>query len=270
VKAASPSLEWASFGEIRALTDERLRAECGVRVAFTARIGGVSAYPYASLNLALHVGDEPSRVLRNRRRLCDSLGLSYPRLTCAEQVHGVRVTAVGEQEAGCGRESDETSLRGCDAMVTSMAGTPLVMFFADCVPIVLVDPSTRVAGVVHAGWKGVLGGVVEASVTSIQHDYACDPKQIFAYIGPSIGPCCYRVDSERADLFRAQFGEENVSRDGRLDLAGLAKTTLDRLGLQTQNIAAAALCTADNNDDFFSYRAAGGRTGRHSAVVCIE
>lgn len=265
-----PRVEWEELGGVRVLTDRRLLAHSGVRVAFTARSGGGSPPPYESLNLAFHVGDDPRNVVANRKRVCAALGIPFPRMTCAEQVHGRSVVAVGEREVASGRDCYETSIEGTDAMVTSLTGMPLTMFFADCVPVVLVQPAARIVGIAHAGWRGVSEGVLEATVAEMCDAYSCDPAHLLAYVGPSIGPCCYEVGNDRVELFRRRFGRGAVAEDDRVDLGGLVETSLDRLGVQPENIAAVRLCTADNTHDFFSFRAEKGETGRHAAIVCIE
>lgn len=264
-----PQLEWAEAGGARFLRDPPLLSRTGVLVAFTSRRGGVSKPPYDSLNLAFHVGDCDEDVMENRRRICEALGLDPGRMTCAEQVHGIAVAVVDEQQVGRGHDSEQTAIRAKDALATCVEGVALAMFFADCVPVVLVDTAHRAAGVAHAGRKGALGGVVPALVEQMSDSFGSLPADMLAYVGSAIGPCCYEVGPEAAAQFTARFPGLVAAGDTHLDLAGLVTASLDAAGVQRQNIAAVNTCTADSTDIFYSYRAEGGRTGRHAAIAAV-
>jgi YfiH family protein len=264
-----PALEWKKQRGLGVLTDEALRLESSILVAFTSRAGGVSAAPYESLNLAYHVGDDPANVAANRRRLCDALGLRLEKLTCAQQVHGVDVAVVADEEIGRGSGSYDASIPATDAMTSASTGVALAMFFADCVPVVVVDPIRRAIGVAHAGWKGVLGGIPAALVARMADAFGSVPRDLLAYVGPAIGRCHYRVDSTRIALFAREFPDFVRPTDTHLDLPDLVEKSLDATGVPRQNVAAADTCTAENTDVFYSYRSEGGETGRHAAIVSI-
>lgn len=264
-----PALTWQKKGTVRFLTDAALVEQAGIRVAFTSRVGGVSNGPYASLNLAFHVGDASESIIDNRRTICEALTIDVSHLTCGQQVHGTHVAVVEENEVGRGHADYEDSLSATDAMATSVARAALSMFFADCVPVVVVDAKRRAVGVAHAGWKGVAGNVVGALVERMREAFDTVPAQLTAYVGPSIGPCCYEVDRERAALF-ARMAPQLVKAGARhIDLAAIAAGQLDCAGVPGQNVAAAGICTADNTDVFYSYRGEEGVTGRHAAIVSI-
>jgi len=264
-----PALGWKERRGLKVLTDDTLRLEEGIVVAFTTRVGGVSAAPYASLNLAYHVGDDPASVSVNRHRLCDVFGLQFSRMTCAQQVHGIDVAVVGREEAGRGRDSYETSIPATDAMTCAAAGISLVMFFADCVPLAIADPVQRAVGVAHAGWKGVLDGIAGALIGRMADAFGSAPEDLLAYIGPAIGRCHYQVGPERIALFARQFPDFVRPSDAHLDLPYLVQKSLDVAGVPRQNVAAADTCTAEHTDVFYSYRSEGGETGRHAAIVSI-
>ena len=133
----------------------------------TTREGGVSAGPYRSLNLALHVGDEPAAVLENRRRAAGTLGAALDDLVIGAQVHGTGTSVVATSERGRGPVRWLTPFPGWDALVTATPGLVLVTLVADCVPVVLVDPRARVLATVHAGWRGTAGRVAEAAVVAM-------------------------------------------------------------------------------------------------------
>ncbi len=256
--------------EVAVHTDAELRATSGIVVAFTERTGGASAVPYATLNLAAHVGDDPSAVDDNRRRILTALDADAfaARLTTAEQVHGTTITRVTSANAGCGaRAFDGTGpLSETDALWTTEPGVPLMLFFADCVPVILVSESPRAVAVVHAGWRGAHAGIVGDAVRLL--DSALDGARITAYIGPHIGECCYEVDPLLVSQFANMFVTIPRASD-RLDLAAAVAEDLDRAGVSRERQWHLGICTAHNTDRFYSYRAE-GRTGRHCAFALLE
>ncbi|KAF0209200.1 MAG: polyphenol oxidase family protein [Actinomycetota bacterium] len=252
-------------------TDESLRARRGIVVAFTERHGGVSAAPYTSLNLAPHVGDEPAAVNENRRRLLSVLGVDTysPALTTAEQVHGhVFVEVVGGLVgSGACAGSEHPPICGADALWTREVGVPLMLFFADCVPIVLVSESPRAIAVIHAGWRGALAGIAGKAALALR-DALGGSAGLQAYIGPHIGECCYEVGPEIV----SQFGNKFVTiprASSHLDLGAVVAEDLDRAGVSRERQWHPGICTVHNTDRYYSYRAE-GRTGRHSAFAMLE
>ena len=240
----------------------------GATVAFTTRLGGVSEGPYGELNLAYHVGDEAERVAVNRELLCKALSLRLDRLTCAEQVHGSAIAEVDEKLAGRGADS-KCAIPGADGLITGLAGIPLAILTADCVPVVLVDPINGKVGVVHAGWRGTIAGIAEVAVERLVRAGA-DPDNLLAYIGPSIGPCCYEVSEELAATFERKFGREARPAKRRVDLKTANEISLERAGLQPEAIIDAGICTSCRGDLFFSYRAHRRITGRQAAIASIN
>jgi YfiH family protein len=253
-------------------TDERLLLDAGVVVGFTERAGGVSAAPFDSLNLASHVGDDPAAVDENRLRLLRALGLEGFRdqLTMAEQVHGGRIALVDPGTAGAGASArrGRPALAGTDAVITREVGVPIALCFADCVPVILVAPGPVVA-VVHAGWRGALSSLPGTVVQQLARMASCEASAVTAYVGPHILGCHYEVSPETMSQFVNNFGTLARASSGGLDLDAVVSTSLDRAGVAPCSIARLGSCTAENTDRFFSYRAEGGRTGRHGAVACI-
>ncbi len=267
------SLSERRFGDVQVLTDEALRREHGIVVAFSQRGGGRSIGPYASLNLAAHVGDDPAAVDENRALLLASLGLSSARdrLTTPEQVHSSHVRVVSGACAGMGafaREGTPPPMPSTDALVTTEPDTPLLLCFADCVPVVIVnvDPVPAVA-VVHAGWRGALAGIVADAARKLAAETGGDPSGMLAYVGPHIGPCHYEVDETLLSQFVHTFGTIAAAQ-GRLDLGAVVSESLNGVGVPLSSVCRAAVCTAERTDAFFSYRAE-GLTGRHGALACI-
>lgn len=247
-----------------------------VTAAFSTRWGGVSEGPFGTLNLGLHVGDVPSRVLENRRRFGAALGVDAGRFVCGEQVHGARVAVVGPGDIGRGARAAETALPATDALVTAAPGVPLAAFFADCVPLFFYDPVRHAAALAHAGRRGAVAGIGPETVGVMGRRFNVDPADIRAVIGPSVGPCCYRVGPAVADEFARVFGARSGvlkrTDDGAVsvDLWRANRLALVGAGLRPGRIETAGICTACRAGDYFSYRAAQGRTGRLGALMMLE
>ena len=175
-----PRLECSSRDGVSWWTDRGL-GDAGVVIGFSERGGGTSLAPWASLNLAAHVGDDPGHVDENRARLLDAAGLSAyrDRLVVPDQVHGDHVVEIGSSAAGSGAfaASGRPPVPAADALVTSASGLPLMLCFADCVPIVLVAPRPAVA-VVHAGWRGALASIPGKAARELARVAGCDRSRI--------------------------------------------------------------------------------------------
>ncbi len=267
----TPSLSRVTNGAVSYWTDRRL-LEAGVTIGFSERTGGASAAPFESLNLAAHVGDDPRAVDVNRSRLLDAAGLSDYRecLTVPEQVHGDRIGIVSTCDAGAGAMATggREAVRATDALVTSAPGVPLLLCFADCVPVVLVAPGTAVA-VAHAGWRGALASLPGKAAERLASEVGCKSSAVLAYIGPHIGACHYDVGDEIMSQFVNAFGTVARADSGGLDLDAAVTASLVDAGVAPCNIARLGMCTAEATNRFFSYRAENGRTGRHSAFACV-
>jgi YfiH family protein len=256
---------------------ENLSACGSVSHFVSTRSGGASHPPYDGLNLSFNVGDDPKRVLNNRQRLAGALGTSLTSLTLARQVHDDHVSVVTEDMRGEGAVDHEGAIDQTDAMVTDVPGTCLMILLADCVPILLCDPSKNVVGVVHAGWKGTVQCLAQKTVHMLGSTFGCSPKDLVAGIGPSIGPCCYEVGPEVAELAEQAFGVEQdilkrTSPDGKghFDLWKANQMQLMRAGIPEVNIELAGLCTYHHADRFYSYRHDKGKTGRFGAGIMLQ
>jgi len=240
------------------------------RVVMTTRVGGISQPPYASLNLGFHVDDVPERVRLNRRSVFKELGRGLLEPVVGEQVHSANVRAVGRLHAGTRWETQERALRETDGLVTDTPRLPLVILVADCLPIALVDPVQRVAAAVHAGWRGLVGGVVENALQTMRGTWDTDPADVVAWIGPAIGPCCYEVGPEVADRFPGAALPLSEERSA-LDLRAAARQRLSAVRLLNENVTGLDLCTGCHPDLFFSHRAAtrdgGPTTGRQAMIL---
>jgi len=243
---------------------------------FTTRTGGVSSEPYTSLNTAFHVGDELENVRANRLNACEALDISPGGLVAGRQVHGQNVAIVDQQDMGKGALSYADALPDTDALVTGTRGLPLSSYYADCVPIFLLDPVHKIAALAHAGWKGTVLKIGQKTVNKMVQDFGTDPANCMAGIGPSIGPCCYEVDDRVIGPLRQEFHGSpdfyEVSLPGRwrLNLWEANRWTLLEAGLLPGNIETAAICTCCHPEAFFSYRAQNGTTGRMAALLMLK
>ncbi|NOZ06828.1 MAG: peptidoglycan editing factor PgeF [Chloroflexi bacterium] len=231
-----------------------------------SRRGGVSRPPWHSLNVGRTVGDDAAAVQTNHQRIYNTLNLPAAHRATARQVGGAQVACVTEEDAGY-------IFPATDALVTNVPGVPLVMRFADCLPIVLYDRVQGVAGLVHAGWKGTVRRIVQAAVQTMTRKYGCLPANIRAGIGPGIGPCCYEVGADVIRLVRQELPyprllESRAHGHAHLDLWEANRVLLAETGV-TQ-IELAGLCTACHTDEWFSHRREHGRTGRFAVVIALE
>jgi len=235
----------------------------GVRHAILTRVGGVSQGHYATLNLGHTVGDDLAAVEENHRRALGALRMNPRQVVSPYQVHGARVAVVGQAHMGAVQPAT-------DALVTAVPAVPLLMRFGDCTPVLLFDPVQRVVGMAHAGWRGVTAGVIEATVRTMAERLGCDRADLWAGIGPTIGPCCYEVGPEVVTAVEAACptGAEvvrGVNGCSHLDLPAAVQAQLRAAGVE--HIENAGLCTACRVDEFFSHRAEHGRTGRFGVIM---
>jgi len=191
-------------GDLRLLTWPALDAS-GVDAAVTARDGGVSSGPYATLNLSLSVGDDPARVLENRRRLAAALGVSPGVFVFARQVHGATVRIVGDADRGSGAFTLDDAIPDTDALITTSPGVVLAILTADCVPIVLHDPVASVLACVHAGWRGTVARVAAAAVAAMT-SLGSHPEDVIAALGPAADPARYQVGPDVHQAVSQAFG----------------------------------------------------------------
>ena len=250
--------------------------EEGLTHGISTRMGGVSKPPFAALNMALHVGNCAADVLENRRLFAEALGLDAARIVTPRQVHGDEVRLVRASDAGMGASRYDESVPACDALMTAEAGLPLLLCFADCVPLLFFDPVRRVIAAAHAGWKGTVAEIGRKTVQRMGETFGSRPQDILAGIGPSIGACCFEVGEEVAAAFRAAFPEApgllSHSPEGKrtIDLWAANRLQLEAVGLLSEHIDSADVCTKCNAEIFYSYRAEHGTTGRFAAWIALK
>lgn len=249
-------------------------ARMGIKHGISTRLGGVSNHPFATLNLGLHTGDSAADVVCNRERFCQAVGVDFEKVVTAEQVHGDQISVVGLAEAGRGARIYEQALPGTDGLVTNCKGLPLMLFFADCVPVLIVDPVRGVVGISHAGWKGTTAQIASKTVITMQEHFGTIPADCLAAIGPSIGPCCYEVDEVVINKLKARFPQWQqfvTPRNDKwmLNLWEANRQQLLESGVQAENVSISNICTACNTGVFFSHREEKGHTGRIGAIITL-
>lgn len=235
-----------------------------VRHGFSTRLGGVSTGPFATLNTAVSPGDAPEAVAENLRRFSAAIGVE--RVYQTSQVHGadVRTISPGDDPGAVVKDH-------ADALVAHDPSTAVGVRVADCVPVLLHEGSTGVVAAVHAGWRGVVGGVVQSALAHLAIR-ARGARDIVAAIGPSIGPCCFEVGEDVATAIAdAAPGDDAVVLRDRakphVDLRRAVRLQLCALGVDDANIEDVPGCTKCDAERFFSHRRDGARSGRLLAAI---
>lgn len=232
----------------------------GVAAGFSTRHGGVSPPPYHTMNLGLSTGDTDAHVLENRRLLFESVGFSMNQLAIAGQVHGAEVKEVTEPGL----------FKGYDAMVTRQPGVMLCISAADCAAVLLADPGAGVIGGCHSGWRGTVANVSRETIRAMQALGAV-PGRVRAYVSPCISVEHFEVGEEVACQFEDRFV---LYPDGRekphVDLKGVIADQLEQEGVPPSQIELDPRCTVADGDDFYSYRAEDGKTGRMMGFIGMK
>jgi hypothetical protein len=257
-----------SVDGVRYLTFDSFPPEV-VHAVFT-RQGGLSPEPWHSLNVGGTVGDERSRVRENRYRSFRALGRETGSMFDVWQVHSADVVLANAPHP----RYDNPPEFKADAIITDNPAVTLFMRFADCTPIFLYDPHKRAVGIVHAGWLGTVRRAAGEAVKAMQAAYGSKPADIFAAIGPSIGPDHYEVGFDVEQHVRYAFGQQadlllhrNHGPKAHFDLWAANKLTLEQAGVEQVEVA--GLCTVCHPDDWFSHRGGKGKTGRFGALIAL-
>lgn len=222
--------------------------------------------PYADLNLAFHVGDDPAHVRQNRRDVAAQLHYDPARLHSAQQTHGTRVQLVTGNEPARGALDLETAWPDTDALITGHADVPLMIMVADCAPLLLADFDKWIFAVVHAGWRGAAGGIASNTVRAMC-EMGARPEKISVGIGPHLCPQCFETGEEVAEA-AAAIAPASILRGGvkpHLNLDALLRTDLQTEGVK--KVETLPNCPRCENEVFFSHRAQNGTAGRFALVA---
>ena len=244
---------------------------------FSTRMGGVSEGMFSSMNLSFARGDEEGRVRENFARLGRAMGLDCRNLVFSDQTHTSNVRVVTEADRGKGfvREKD---YRDVDGLVTNVPGLVLATFYADCVPLFLVDPVHRAVGLSHSGWKGTVGKIGKRTVELMKEQYGTRPEDLTAAIGPSICQDCYEVSEDVIGQFQEAFEKtywkeifyEKPDGKYQLNLWRANELIFREAGLLPERILTTDLCTCCNAKLLFSHRASKGKRGTLGAFLMLK
>ncbi|MBN8615072.1 MAG: peptidoglycan editing factor PgeF [Deltaproteobacteria bacterium] len=254
----------------------RLLASHGIRHGFSTREGGVSAPPFDTMNLARNVGDDPTAVAENHARLARAIGYDVERLFEASQVHGVRLIEVD------GREAADVRREEADALVTTSAGRAVGVRTADCVPLLVGDPSRRIACAIHAGWRGAVEGIVPRAIASLLAHHGVGAESLVVAIGPHIRVASFEVGDEVVDAITKAMprgsasaavvrgGPPIVEPPGARPHASLATLVIAQLldaGIRDAHIDDVGGDTCSEAARFHSHRRDAARSGRQLSVI---
>ena len=261
------SIQTINIGTLEYLTAEGISApHC-----FTTRFGGVSTGPLESMNIAIKLDETAENVAENFRILGNALGFGIEDLVLTRQPHADIVRTVTRADChGCfHRDYPE-----CDALVTNDPGVALVVFTADCTPILLHDPVTGAVGAAHAGWRGTASAIGAKTVEAMVREFGCKPEDIRAAIGPNVGFCHFETDADVPEAMLTAFGEEVkpfIRRSGDkyyVNLKEINALALRRAGIRHIEISEA--CTMCQPDRFWSHRITKGIRGSQGAIILCK
>ena len=245
--------------------------------AFSTRHGGRSDFPYQSLNLGLHTGDDIMTVRSNRDRFVTNFGISPKEVVSLHFIHSNKVLEVGAKDGGKGFHSPTDALGDADGMITNVPRRALFVTYADCVPVLFYDPTHRAIGACHAGWRGTVAGIVMETEKAMQHAYGTEPGELLAAVGPAIDPDHFEVGQEVADAVAAHAVVPKrllkPRKNGKY-LFDIWQANIDQLttiGVLRDNITLVDLSTFARDDLFFSHRRRfGGEVGRQAAFIMLK
>lgn len=236
---------------------------------FTTRTGGNTPHPLESFSMGTaQYPDLLPYIEKNRQKLCEILNLNKKNLIIPEQKHTANIKIVS---------SPDDNVSNCDALITEVPNLPLMLLFADCVPVIIYAPDRHVVSVIHAGWRGTAVSIVKKTVDILSGKFNADITKLKVAIGAAIGQCCYPVSREVATKL-----ENTIKHDcdnifiNNIDNDNLINVDLKKLNTQ-QLMESGVLyidksdnCTSCNNSIFYSYRAENGKTGRHAAIASLK
>lgn len=243
--------------------------------AFTTRIGGISPAPYNELNIHSILANEKENSFRNREILGNTIGFDSKKLVLAQQVHGENIHIVTKNDVSKGAFSHLDAIPETDALITDVKNIPIMLLYADCLPILLADKSGKAIGVVHAGWKGTAKKIVMKTIEKMCTIFDLDSSNIVTAIGIGISKNFFEIQSDTKEkLELATYSTKSFEiRNEKIfaDLLEINKSQIINAGVNTHNIDYnTELCSYKDSDLFYSYRRDNQVTGRHSAVIWLK
>lgn len=269
--------EKKQIGEVLYLSYPLLEETGMVKHGFSTRIGGVSEGIWSSMNLSFSRGDEASNVRENFRRMARALDVEEDSYVFSMQTHTTNVRKVTLEDKGKGIVKP-LDYQDVDGLITDVPGLCLTTFYADCVPLFLVDPVHKAIGLSHSGWRGTVGKIGQVTLQKMQEEYGTNPADVIAAVGPSICQECYEVSEDVIREFQRQFDQnhwdalfyEKANAKYQLNLWKANEIVLEEAGVLKENIAVTNVCTCCNSEMLFSHRASKGQRGSLAAFMMIK
>lgn len=269
--------EWGQ--ELEYLTFPSFEESGLVEHLITTRLGGVSTGELATMNLSFTRGDRKENVLENYRRIARVLGCSVEDMVASHQTHTVNIRHVTAADRGKGIVTLR-DYENIDGLMTNEKGIALVTFYADCVPLLFLDPVHQAIGLAHSGWRGTVSRMGQCMTEAMAEAFGSKPSELTAAIGPSICQECYEVGEEVAERFRQMFGgKEHCGRvveqgktEGKyqLDLWLANRLILEEAGIPHDRISVTDICTCHNSDYLFSHRGSNGHRGNLGVFLMLK
>lgn len=251
---------------MKIISSARLSIYTHLTHAFSTKEGGYSRSKIFGNNLAFHVNDDLEAVKKNHLYFSKAMGYSSGRLVHMNQIHGNSIVIID-------KGYDLLQIPQCDAIITDLKNTPLMVMVADCIPILIYDPIKEVIAAVHAGRAGAFGKILPKTIQKIKEHYQSELKDLIIVLGPSIHQCCYEVGAEikhEATEKGVDFAIQTKNSKYYLGLQDILSNQLQDMGIKKDQIEYSPYCTSCNNDLFYSYRAEKNVCGRFCGLIMLK
>ncbi|MEL7649098.1 MAG: peptidoglycan editing factor PgeF [Sedimentibacter sp.] len=255
------------------ITFPSLQGYGGLFHCFTTRKGGVSSEEFASMNLGMGTGDDVENVEKNYEIMSKRLGIRLKDIVETDQTHTNNVRYVTDKDKG--RAMKDPDYNDVDGLYTDIRNIALMTFHADCTPLFFYDTVKNAIGMAHAGWRGTLQNIAGKMIDAMVKDLGCNPKDMKAVIGPSLGQCCFEVDEDVAAMFLSydsSYSELMVKKGEKFhfDLWEINKRLMVKHGMDENSIEVSGLCTKCNRELFFSHRGQKGKRGLMCGIIMLK
>jgi len=244
---------------------------------FSSKLGGVSEGYFSSMNLGFNRGDKEENVTSNYKLIADSMGIPYNQITASDQIHETKIRRITKEDMGKGivRKKDYS---GIDGLITNVPNIPLVTYYADCVPLYLIDRKNRAIGLSHSGWRGTVKRMGRETIKRMEEEFGTKVEDLIVEIGPSICKDFYEVSHDVYEEFEKVFFLEQMellfikkeNKKYQLDLWEANRQIFIEEGVNTENIHCSQICTCCNSDIMFSHRVHGTERGTLAAFLMLR
>jgi len=238
-----------------------------VHHCFSSRLGGVSKPPFTSLNLAYHMGDDPANVDENFSLISKAMGANSSKIVMTHQIHQAEIHVVAHESP---------VPEGTDGLITTLPDYILTTYYADCVPLLFLDPTKKVIANSHAGWRGTMAGIAAKTIEKMVNQFGCRPQDILVGIGPAISVRHFEVGSEVVEAFKFHLPwttphlYPKPKQKWHIDLPKINHQLLIRSGVKAEHIEISDLCTVEHPEIFYSHRRDGTARGNMAAMIALK